>query len=103
MLVLRGFCRGERWLRRAGAAIRAGDPGQRRAHPARGRSAAVVLASAACLVVSQFVNYRSVEIGQPGYAGLTAAAPPTVAAKTAGEAHAYVLVPLALLAASPRR
>ena len=30
----------------------------------------VIVASALCLVVSQFVDYRSVEIGQPGYAGL---------------------------------
>jgi hypothetical protein len=59
----------------------------------------VVIASAICLVVSQFVSYRSVEIGQPGYAGLTAASPPTVDGKTAGEAHSYLLIPIALGAA----
>lgn len=57
-----------------------------------------ILASAAALIVSQFVDYRAVEIGQPGYAGLPAAEAPTVGAKTAGEAHAYLLVPLALVA-----
>jgi hypothetical protein len=60
---------------------------------------AVILASAASLVVAQFVDYRAVELGQPGYAGLTAATPPTVGVKTAGQAHFYLLIPLALLAA----
>lgn len=59
--------------------------------------AAIVLAAAA-LVGSQFVEYRGVEIGRPGYAGL-GADPPTVGERTAGEAHAYLLVPVALLAA----
>jgi hypothetical protein len=57
-----------------------------------------ILASAACLLVAQFVDYRAVEIGQPGYAGLPAASPPTVAGESAGQAHAYLLVPVALLA-----
>ena len=59
-----------------------------------------ILASAACLIASQFVDYRAVEIGQPGYAGLPAATPPTVDAQAAGQAHAYLLVPVALLAAA---
>lgn len=59
-----------------------------------------IVASAAAMVASQFVDYRAVEVGQPGYAGLTAAAPPTVDAETAGQAHAYLLVPVALLAAA---
>jgi hypothetical protein len=57
-----------------------------------------ILASAASLIVAQFVDYRAVEIGQPGYAGLPAAEAPTVGAESAGEAHAYLLVPLAVLA-----
>ena len=61
---------------------------------------AVIVASAVCLIVSQFLDYRGVEVGQPGYAGLPAATPPTVGEKTAGEAHAYLLVPVALLAAA---
>jgi hypothetical protein len=59
-----------------------------------------ILASAALLVVAQFVDYRAVEIGQPGYAGLPAAEAPAIGAERAGEAHAYLLVPLAVLAAA---
>ncbi|HEY7456294.1 MAG TPA: hypothetical protein VH703_03375 [Solirubrobacterales bacterium] len=57
-----------------------------------------ILAAAACLLAAQFVEYRAVEVGQPGYAGLPAARAPTVAAETAGQAHAYLLAPVALLA-----
>lgn len=60
----------------------------------------VVVAAAACLVVSQFVDYRGVRVGQPGYEGLPdVAAAPTVAIETAGSAHAYLLAPLAIIAA----
>jgi hypothetical protein len=59
-----------------------------------------ILASAGCLIAAQFVEYRAVEIGQPGYAGLPAASPPTVGAETAGQAHAYLLIVPALLAAA---
>jgi hypothetical protein len=57
-----------------------------------------IVAAAALLIAAQFVEYRAVEIGQQGYAGLPAAAPPTVDSKTAGQAHAYLLIPVALLA-----
>ncbi len=99
-LLFRGLAAGERWLRKAGgAAARAATRASAVVTPRRA-ICGVILASAACLVVSQFVDYRSVEIGQPGYAGLPAvAAPPTVGAKTAGQAHSYLLVPIALLAA----
>jgi hypothetical protein len=65
------------------------------------RAAAVVLVAAgALLAVSQFIDYRAVEIGQPGYAGLPGAATvPTEAVRTAGDAHAYLLVPIGLAAA----
>jgi hypothetical protein len=59
-----------------------------------------IVASAACLAAAQFVDYRAVEIGQPGYAGLSAAKPPTVGTETAGQAHSYLLVPVAALAAA---
>lgn len=64
------------------------------------RAAAVVLiAAGALLVASQFVDYRAVEIGRPGYAGLPQVAKvPTVEARTAGAAHAYLLLPAGLLA-----
>jgi hypothetical protein len=58
-----------------------------------------IAAAGVCLLVSQFIDYRGVEIGQPGYAGLPdVARPPTVAVKTAGEAHAYLLIPVAVAA-----
>jgi len=100
VFVLRAFAAGERWLRQAGGraarwATRAGAVVTRRR-----AILGVVVASAICLVVSQFVDYRAVEIGQPGYAGLpTSAQPPAVGVKTAGEAHSYLLIPLALIAA----
>jgi hypothetical protein len=59
-----------------------------------------ILASAGFLIAAQFIDYRAVEIGQAGYAGLPAATPPTVGAETAGEAHSYLLIPVALLAAA---
>ena len=60
----------------------------------------MIVASAACLAVSQFVDYRAVEVGQPGYAGLPAATPPTVGIEPAGQPHLYLLLPVALLAAA---
>jgi hypothetical protein len=99
VLLLRGFSRGERLLRRvARVATRGATRASALITPPRG-ICLLILASALCLVVSQFVTYSSVEIGQPAYAGLTAAAPPTVGAEPAGEAHSYLLVPLALIAA----
>jgi len=62
--------------------------------------AATIVAAGLLLAVSQFLDYRAVEIGQPGYADLAGvASPPTVDVRTAGEAHAYLLLPLGLLAA----
>jgi len=67
--------------------------------PARA-AAFVLFATGICLVVSQFIDYRGVEIGQPGYAGLPqVASPPMEAVRTAGEAHAYLLVPIGVAAA----
>jgi hypothetical protein len=59
-----------------------------------------IVAAAACLLASQFVEFHAVELGQPGYEGLPAATPPTIDAETAGQAHAYLLVPVAVLAAA---
>jgi hypothetical protein len=59
-----------------------------------------ILAAAACLGASQFAEYRAVEVGQPGYAGLPGgASAPTVGEQDAGAAHAYLLLPVAVLAA----
>jgi len=99
VVLFRTVARGERWLRRgAGAAIRGATRASTVITPPRAIGAAIV-AVGTCLVVSQFLDYRAVEIGQPGYAGLAdVARPPTVDAKTAGTAHAYLLVPLGLAA-----
>ena len=60
----------------------------------------VIFAAGACLVASQFVDYRGVEVGQPGYAGLPGASPPLVGVEAAGAAHAYLLAPVGALAAA---
>ena len=100
VLALRAFGRGERLLRRASAlSVRAATRASAVLTPQRA-VCGVIVASALCLIVAQFVDFRSVEIGQPGYAGLAAAAPPTVAAKTPVDVHSYVLIPIALLAAA---
>jgi hypothetical protein len=99
VLALRGFGRGEQLLRRGSAlSARGATKASALLTPARG-IALLILASAVCLVVSQFVTYSSVEIGQPAYAGLPSATAPTVAGETAGDAHSYVLIPFALIAA----
>jgi hypothetical protein len=68
--------------------------------PARAAASAVI-AAGLCLLASQFIDYRGVEVGQPGYAGLPqVASAPTVAVRTAGAAHAYLLVPLAVAVAA---
>jgi hypothetical protein len=98
VFVLRGFARGERALRRAASwATRAATRASGVLTPRRA-AAGVIIASGMSLLVAQFVAYHGVEIGQPGYAGLPAAEPPTVAAEDAGQAHAYLLVPVALAA-----
>ncbi len=60
-----------------------------------------IVAAGLLLAGSQFLEYRVVEIGQPGYGGLgDLASPPAVDARSAGEAHAYLLLPLGLIAAA---
>ena len=59
----------------------------------------VTAGAAACLAYSQFVDYRGVEVGQPQYSQVSTIAPPPQTDRIlAGEAHAYVLVPLAAIA-----
>lgn len=99
VFVLRAFSRGERVLRRVVAASTRGATRASAVVTPRRAIAGVVLASAVCLIVSQFVSYRSVEIGQAAYAGLPAATAPIEDARDAGEAHTYVLIPIALFAA----
>jgi hypothetical protein len=81
-------------------AARAATAASRVLTPERG-ICAVIVASAACLLASQFVDYRGVQVGSPGYAGLPEAAQaPAVARETPVDAHSYLLVALALAAAA---
>lgn len=99
-LFFRGLAIGERSVRRICASTaRAATAASRVVTPQRA-IAAVIVAAGVCLVVSQFVDYRGVEIGQPGYAALpgSVAQAPTVQVRTAGQAHAYLLVPIGLAA-----
>jgi hypothetical protein len=62
--------------------------------------ALVALVSIGVLIASQWVDYRGIRIGNDAYAGdagLVAPAP-EVGKEQAGEAHAWVMVPLALAA-----
>lgn len=72
---------------------------ERHVTPARA-VAAVALAAAVGLAASQWLDYRSVTVGNDAYSGgVEAVAPaPDVARDRAGEAHAWVMVPLALAA-----
>ncbi|MGN6254585.1 MAG: hypothetical protein ACTHO8_06340 [Solirubrobacterales bacterium] len=89
----------ERFVRRAcGSLATAATVLSRAITPARA-AAAVLIAAGALLVASQFIDYRAVEIGHPGYAGLPQVArAPTTGVRTAGDAHSYLLVPLGALA-----
>lgn len=99
ILGLRAFSRLERILLRVTAiATRAATALSAVITPRRAICVTIV-ASAACLIAAQFVDYRSVEVGQAAYAGLTAADPPTVGGETPRDAHSYLLIPIALLAA----
>jgi hypothetical protein len=55
-----------------------------------------VAAAGGLLIVSQFLSYHGVQIGEqvelPG--GIESAPPPTIDLQTAGSAHSYVLVPV---------
>lgn len=97
----RFLAQAERLLRAgAAAAVRGATAASAVLTPERAAAAGVVVAGLA-LAASQFADYRAVEVGRPGYAGVPdAATPPTVAVRAAGEAHAWLLLPLGLLAAA---
>ena len=60
---------------------------------------AVSVASAVLLGWSQFIDYRAVEIGQPGYAGvLDVVSAPTTDGRTPIDEHSFLLVAAALAA-----
>ncbi len=99
-LFFRGLAIGDRATRRGCAlAARAATAAGQVVTPRRA-IAAVIVAAGIGLVLSQFIDYRGIEIGQPGYADLpgSVARAPMVQVRTAGQAHAYLLVPAGLLA-----
>jgi hypothetical protein len=91
----RALALGDRWARRwCTAAVRGATRLSAVLTPQRVLGL-VIAGAGVALIASQFVDYRAVEIGQAGYAGLPGATPPpTEDVKTAGEAHSYLLVPL---------
>jgi len=97
-LLFRGLSMLERRLLAArDLAVRAANRASAALTPQRAIGA-TILAAAACLTVSQFIDYRAVEVGQGDYAGLPAPSAPRLGAETAGRAHGYLLIPVALLA-----
>jgi hypothetical protein len=98
VVLLRAFSVAERRLLRASdIASRAATRASAALTPERA-VCAVIVASGAFLIASQFVDYRGVEVGQPGYAGLPGATPPLVGVEAAGAAHAYLLAPVGAVA-----
>ncbi|MGC1165618.1 MAG: hypothetical protein WA862_05875 [Solirubrobacterales bacterium] len=98
-VLFRGIARGETWTRRGSAAAVGGATRASAVVTPQRAIGVVIVATGACLIASQFLDYRAVEIGQPGYAGLAGVAdPPTVDVRTAGDAHSYLLAPLGLIA-----
>jgi hypothetical protein len=96
----RAVAGGERWVRRGCTAMVGGATRLSAVLTPQRVLGLVIAVAGTALVASQFLDYRAVEIGQPGYADLpTAAPPPTVDVKAAGEAHAYLLIPLGAFAA----
>lgn len=67
--------------------------------PARA-TAVVALAAIVALAVSQWLDYRAVSVGTSDYAGGfdAVAPPPEVAHQQAGDAHAWVMLPIAAFA-----
>ncbi|HVO54857.1 MAG TPA: hypothetical protein VMT37_10645 [Solirubrobacterales bacterium] len=96
----RGLALAEAAVRRACRALAGAATAASAVLTPRRAAGGAIVAAGLLLVASQFVDYRGVQIGQPGYTGLPdVAAPPTVDVRTAGAAHAYLLVPVGLLVA----
>lgn len=73
--------------------------GQRHVTPARGVVVVAIFAVGA-LAASQWLDYRGVSVGSDAYSGSVAAVAPApdIETERAGEAHAWMMVPLALAA-----
>jgi hypothetical protein len=99
VLALRLLGLAERGVRRSAAwAVRTSTAASAVVTPERA-ICGVIVGAAACLLVSQCVDYRGVEVGGPNYAGLPEVAKaPTVDTRTPIDTHSYLLVAVALLA-----
>ncbi|MBS1862969.1 MAG: hypothetical protein JSS68_14795 [Actinobacteria bacterium] len=95
-LLFLGLAAGEAALHAAGRAAARGATAASGVLTPRRALGLVIAAAGALLVVSQFIDYRGVQIGgDPNfYSESLLVAPPTVDLKTAGEAHSWVLVPV---------
>ena len=73
--------------------------GERHVTPARAVAATCLVAIGA-LAASQWLDYRSVSVGNDAYSGTVGivAPPPEVSSDIAGHAHSWVMLPLALIA-----
>lgn len=73
--------------------------GERHVTPARAVAATCFVAIGA-LAASQWLDYRSVSVGNDAYSGTVGivAPPPEVSSDIAGHAHSWVMLPLALVA-----
>jgi hypothetical protein len=102
MWFFRALAVGEAALRALGrGATRAATAGATVLTPRRAIGL-VMAAGGALLVVSQFIDYRAVQIGLTNVfespAGVAVAKSPTIDPQTAGHAHSYVLVPVGAIA-----
>jgi hypothetical protein len=97
VMLLRVLGFADRMVRRMGArAVRRSTRASAVLTPQRA-TAGVIVASALCLIAAQFVDYRGVEVGQPGYNGLPgAASAPRVGLETPIDAHSFLMFPIAL-------
>jgi hypothetical protein len=100
VLFFRALGLAERRARRLAALAVRGATRASRALPPERALGLVIVASAAFLLASQFVHYRAIEIGRPGYSGLAGVTQaPMIEAETPVDAHSYALVLVAALAA----
>jgi hypothetical protein len=100
MWFFRGLAAGEAGLRALGRGATMAATAAATVLTPRRAIGLVLAASGALLVISQFIDYHGVQIGEqvdlPG--GIKSAPPPTVDLQTAGHAHSYVLVPVGAIA-----
>jgi hypothetical protein len=100
MWFFRGLAAGEAGLRALGRGAAKAATASATVLTPRRAIGLVLAASGALLVISQFIDYHGVQIGEQVdlSGGIKSAPPPTVDLQTAGHAHSYVLVPVGAIA-----